>query len=419
MEANRYSARDIIVHLIFGPLPEDEQQVLDKWVTNLDNKRFLEEITNRDNLLQDLKLFEEAKKEAMLIREKVLQAYYQETGIAIGQRKWINYATVAATLLLVLSAGFFFLVNHRKSPEPPVTNNKSSTQPGVIDIPPGKHKATLVLADGTKITLDSVSRGQLPQQGNTNINNIDGRVEYHTGLPAMEGTLLLYNTLKTEIGQTYQVVLPDGSKAWLNAASSIRYPAAFSGKEREVTITGEAYFEIKSLVRDHGEKVPFIVTVEDTAGNTNEEVEVLGTQFNINAYKEEKNITTTLLDGKVRIKKEKNVILSEPNQQGVLSKATGDIDIVRNVNVEKIVSWKNNYFYFDRDSLATVIKQVARWYDVYFVIDKRLSNKTFSGRIPRNMPLSKILEKVEKTSGVKFDIHEGKRSFTISPKPKP
>jgi transmembrane sensor len=412
---------DIINHIIAehicGNINAEEQVLLNKWRENEDNNRYFENITDPANLLLKLRVYHKCSKVMKTDRQTFWQKYEKLANEPVIQKPRKIWLKVAASLLLLMLLGIYFLVN-RKPAEQRVTNNTPNQQPKENDVLPGKHKATLQLADGRNIVLDSIGNVQIAQQGGTTIiNNTDGQIVYNVTDKVNTADSMLYNTLKTEKGQTYSVVLPDGSKVWLNAASTINYPVTFNDKERRVKITGEAYFEIKSLLRDLTEKIPFIVIVQDSAGNTCEEVEVLGTQFNINAYKEENRIITTLLEGKVKIKKEKNIILSEPNQQGVLSKATGDLTIVRNDNVEKIIAWKNNYFYFEKDSLATVIKQIARWYDVNFVIDTRLSNKTFSGRIQRDMPLSKILEKVEMTSGVKFDIYEGKRSFTISPKP--
>jgi ferric-dicitrate binding protein FerR (iron transport regulator) len=267
--------------------------------------------------------------------------------------------------------------------------------------------------------LDSAAHGQIAQEGGTTvINKTDGQLIYNVTNQSNTTGSTLSNTLKTAKGQTYALTLPDGSEVWLNAASSINYPVAFDDKKRWVKITGEAYFEIKQQSRDQGEKVPFIIIVEDFAGNTSAEVEVLGTHFNINAYQDEYNITTTLLEGKVRINKDKNVTLDKPNQQGVLSKRTGNLTIEKEANIERAIAWKNNYFYFERDSLATVLKQIARWYDVDYVLDKKLSNETFSGRIMRNMPLSKVIEKLSKTSRVQLVLHDFKR-FVISPRLKP
>ncbi|THU39202.1 DUF4974 domain-containing protein [Niastella caeni] len=412
--------QNTIPHLIYqhiqGELTENEQIVLNEWLTRPENREFFDNMT--DSAYQNEALAKmhahvmDLENGRELVNEKIKRN--QKT-----KRLWtgVTIATIAASILIVLSFALYFWFNDEKGSGKTATIHENQDQLQT-DIAPGSSKATLTLADGRQIVLDSMAPGQIAQQGGTDIiNNADGQLVYNVTNRTNTGDDILYNTLKTENGQTYRVVLPDESQVWLNAASSINYPVSFSNKERRVKIRGEAFFEIKPLAQNQGEKVPFLVTVEDSAGNTSEEVEVLGTQFNINAYKDEKNITTTLLEGKVRIKNGKNVVLSEPGQQGVLWKATGDIDIAREVNIDKVVAWKKNYFYFDRDSLATVIKQIARWYDVYFVIDKRLSDKTFSGRIMRNMPLSKILEKVEMTSGVKFDIYEGKRSFTISPKP--
>jgi len=393
-----------------GQITESEQLILNEWLEVPENRELFDKVSDVNYLNNALSRVHRFVMDMDSGRELVKKKIEHKRKI---HRMWYRLE-MAVSILFLLSAGFFFWYN-KKEPEKNASA-KVIERPLKPDVAPGSYKATLTLADGSQIVLDSAGQGPIAQQGGTAvINNADGKLVYKA-MEANTGRSMLYNTLSTEKVQTYSVILPDGSKVWLNAGSSIKYPVAFDSTERRVTITGEAYFEVKKLLHNNGERVPFIVKVEDPAGKTSQEVEVLGTQFNINAYKEEKDIATTLLQGRVRIKNVNNLILDKPGQQGVLTKGTGALAKVKDVDVEKIVAWKNGLFNFERDSLATVIKQIAQWYDVDYVIDRRLSNKIFIGKIQRSMPLSKVLEKVSLSSGVPFIILPGKR-LTISAKP--
>ncbi|HEX5025063.1 MAG TPA: FecR domain-containing protein [Agriterribacter sp.] len=260
------------------------------------------------------------------------------------------------------------------------------------DIQPGRNKAVLILDSGKEVVLDEVKNGDVTQQGNSRIVKVDGRLAYH-----QEGNLglVVYNTIATPRGGQYQVVLADGSKVWLNAASSLRYPTSFPGKERVVELTGEGYFEVAKNAEQ-----PFHVKVN------NMDVQVLGTHFNIMAYHDERNVKTTLLEGSVKINTGNNTALLEPGQQARLQNAS--LTIAGNVDVEEVVAWKNGYFQFERNAnLQQVMRQIARWYDVEITYEGNIPVRSFGGKISRDSNLSEVL-KVLQLSKIDFTI-EGRK----------
>jgi ferric-dicitrate binding protein FerR (iron transport regulator) len=303
-------------------------------------------------------------------------------------RRYSRWAA-AAVFILVLSAGTYYLFN-RPARLPATTGIAAEKN----DVAPGGDKAVLTLANGSTITLDSAHNGALAQQGNaTVVKKNNGQLAYNT--QNEKPTEVLYNTLTTPRGGQYQLVLPDGSKVWLNAASSIRYPTAFAGKERKIEITGEAYFEV---AKNTG--IPFIVKTNGM------EVKVLGTHFNVNAYDDEAVIKTTLLEGVVEVTKDAATALLKPGQQSQLTKL-GKINVMDNADVEEAVAWKEGNFYFKDADIQAIMRQVARWYDVEIVYEGRIPEGHFVGRPSRSLTAAQMLKIVE-YSGVKIRI-EGKK----------
>ena len=261
------------------------------------------------------------------------------------------------------------------------------------DVSPGGDKAILTLADGSTILLNDAQNGTLGQQGNSKIIKLGGKLTYDlTGKNSEE---IVYNTISTPNGGQYQLELPDGSLVWLNSTSSIHFPTSFVGKERRVEVTGEAYFEVAKN-RD----MPFIVSVSGA------EVQVLGTHFNVNAYKDESDVRTTLLEGSVKFVNGIDATMLKPGQQSQLS-TNGTIGVLNNVDVEKVVAWKNGLFDFESAGIETVMKQLARWYDVEIEY-KGKTDDLFIAEMRRNIKLSDALKALELTGKVRFDI-QGKK----------
>ncbi len=292
---------------------------------------------------------------------------------------------VAASLALLLSAGGWFWLSRTPSVDIVKTEMKPSK---ADDILPGGNKALLTLDDGSTIMLDSTSNGVVAQQGGaTVLKSGNGQLAYDVSKTDPEK--ILYNTLSTPRGGQYQLVLPDGSKVWLNSGSTIRYPTNFTGKERKIDLSGEAYFEVVKNA-----SMPFKVNV-----NGKTEVEVLGTHFNINSYTDEPSINTTLLEGSVRVTALAThyTRLIAPGEQAQL-KANGQIDLNKTVNIDQVMAWKNGIFNFDDADLPTVLRQLSRWYDVDIVYEGPVPQREFGGKMQRDLNLSQILRILEKNN---------------------
>lgn len=291
---------------------------------------------------------------------------------------------VAASLLICIGLAFYFYQHKAETQEVLKVSN---------DVAPGGDKAILTLSNGQKIVLDSAVNGRLMKQAGITITKTkDGELIY-TADKGAEGETAL-NTIETPNGGQYTVVLPDGSKVWINAASKLVYPARFAGRERRVELTGEAYFEVA-----HMQSMPFRVKT------ASQEVEVLGTHFNVNSYPDEPAIKTTLLEGSVRISLDGQVNgnrILKPGQQSVL--ADKHLDIL-SVDTEEAIAWKNGDFIFENQTLPEIMRKISRWYDVR-VEYQRVANpqETFSGTVSRRRNLSAVLKMLEETTQIRFRI---------------
>src|SRR5690606_22733085 len=277
----------------------------------------------------------------------------------------------------------------------------------------GSQKATLTLADGRIISLDEASTGDLVEQGGFRIVKTgDGKLN-HEKLTEVTGAMAGYHTIQTRRGGEYQLVLPDGANVWLNAASSLCYPAVFNGSRRSVELTGEAYFEV-AKISGHDGQVPFVVNT------ANQEVEVLGTHFNIKAYPEDQTSKTTLLEGSVRVslksKLHKSAVSSilKPNQQATISGSNQRISLAT-VDPVNAVAWKNGVFAFHDNTIVEVMNTIARWYDVEveYVGENAPESKVFGGAISKFENFEKLLRTIELTGTVKFKI-EGRRVIVMT-----
>lgn len=293
---------------------------------------------------------------------------------------WMKYAA-AASIVIALSAGAYFSFRKPVAPQQTAQLIKN-------DIAPGHHQATLTLANGKKILLTKGLSGLLAQQGNTQIQVSQNDITYTNGQPEQQ---VSYNTLTTARGEQspYPLVLPDGTKVWLNAESSITFPTAFTGKERVVKVTGEALFEVA-----HNASQPFKVQTDKQT------IEDIGTTFDVNAYADEPHTTTTLVEGKVKV----GDLTLTPGQQT-------DGNHIKNVNVKRFTAWKNGDFDFDGENIQTIMRQLARWYNIDVHYEGTISNDGLTAQITRNRNISGILHILQNTQTVHFKI-EG-RSVTV------
>ena len=286
-------------------------------------------------------------------------------------RVFLWFGRAAAAVVLLLAGGFYFFHGKEKKQVP--------MEVAVRPVPPGGNRAYLVLASGQRITLDSMNRITIPSQGGVQVLQPDsGLLTY---MPGGESADIVYNTVTTPRGGQYQVLLADGTRVWLNAASSLRFPTAFPGKERWVELSGEAYFEVK-----HNSAQPFRVK----AGG--QVIEDLGTSFNVNTYDDETVARTTLIEGSARVTGtgKRNVTLT-PGQQAQW-KTDGEISLVGGVDTEDVIAWKNGQISFANADFQSLMRQVARWYDVDIHYTGAVPKAHFFGILNRNVYLSSILE---------------------------
>jgi ferric-dicitrate binding protein FerR (iron transport regulator) len=266
------------------------------------------------------------------------------------------------------------------------------------DLSPGGNKATLLLGDGSVVDLRNAQNGLIRNAAGTRIDKQDGQLIYDASATAMGSTTDRapeMNTIQTPRGGQYQLILPDGTKVWLDAASSLSYPTAFTGKDRQVQLKGEAYFEVAE-----DKSKPFTVVVGDV------QVNVLGTHFNVMAYDDENAIKTTLLEGAVKVTRGQASHLLEPGQQASCDKTSGSFRML-DVDADEAIAWKNGYFQFAGVPIETVMRQIARWYDVEVEYQGR-TNEHFRGTISRSVNVSEVFKMLELTGAVHFSI-DGKK----------
>ena len=326
-----------------------------------------------------------------LMQQDMLNDIRQRLGHSappVRKLRFLRPAAVAAAMILLAAGGWYFT----RGKAQPATAPLAATPASHHDIQPGSDKATLTLADGSTIDLDNASAGSLATQGSAQVRKTgDGRITYTAAAPAEEKT---YNVLSTPKGGQYRLTLQDGTQVWLNAGSSIRYPTAFSGKERRVEVTGEAYFDVA-----RNPEMPFRVAVKGFTPTTTE-IEVLGTRFNVNAYGDEPAMKTTLLEGAVRLVTPAASATLRPAQQAILG-GSGEMRTATVPDPDEVIAWKEGAFEFDHADIATVMRQIARWYDVEVVYQGPVPADRFSGRFPRKTSLAGVL-KIMNISGVQL-----------------
>jgi len=297
----------------------------------------------------------------------------------------------AASILIFLSIGAYFILRQRLATQQ-LTYYKTE------DIKPGENKATLTLANGKKIILTKSMKGQLSIQGGMNVLMTTGGTIAYTPANGESGSenKIAYNTLTTKKGEQFPLVLADGTQVMLDAASSITFPVAFNGKERTVSITGQAYFKVV-----HDPQHPFQVSVKGQI------IRDIGTEFNINAYDDEGSVKTTLLAGSVKISKANESVVLSPGQQSQIADNGNQIILIKNADTETAVAWKNGLFQYTNANIQAVMRQFARWYDVDIQYEGNIPQREFSGKIERNLNASQVLDLLHFTK-IHFKI-DGKK----------
>lgn len=311
------------------------------------------------------------------------------------KRTWVRWAA-AAVVISLLGSLYYYNAEDKESQK--IVVLQQTTTNGIA--PPNSVNAVLTLSNGQKIILDSAGNGVVAMQGTVNVVKLaNGQLAYKGSSDNIE-----YNTLSNPRGsKVTSLILADGTKVWLNAASTLKYPTAFAGNERKVEVTGEAYFEVS-----HNAAMPFIVNKGETS------VQVLGTHFNVNAYDDETSLNITLLEGSVKVIKGNEKVLISPGEQAEVSNnitASKPIKI-HSADVDQVMAWKNGLFSYKGASIETIMRQVSRWYNVDVVFEKPVTEK-FYAQVSRNTDVSNLLKMLEATKAVHFRI-EGK-VITVRP----
>lgn len=397
---NQTQATDLLNRYSSGNCTVAEQELVEAWYQELVNTGELEYGEGEKESIQET--IETRLLQSIGTEEEPYTEYPEYAPVRrMHNRTW----WAAAAILVCLSGTVFYLLNKRAASD---LAKAGSTLKN--DVEPGSNKAVLTLANGKTILLDDAANGVVAQEGKAKVVKPgDGKLVYSSDNSSGEGPLA-YNTLATPRKGQYQLRLPDGTKVWLNAESSIHYPTGFRGKERRVQITGEAYFEVA-----HDNEMPFIVEKGDM------QVEVLGTHFNVNAYNDESAIRTTLLQGSVKVSsrqtaagrgqkaenKEETVVL-KPGEQVSLSRSS-QLSHPIPVQTEDVVAWKNGLFHFESADIKTVMRQLSRWYDVEVVYEgAAVKNDPLFVEISRNTRLSDVLKVLQESGSAKFSI-QGKK----------
>lgn len=375
---NPTEAKQLLNKYSQGLCSPEEKALVEQWYIIESSKQSLPENSNDFNE-------EKAKIWLEIIKKSGIQKKQKVSNIIL----WGT--SIAASLILIISISTLFL----NTQEQKLAEKSNSVQE--YDKDPGGNKAILTLGDGTKIVLDDINKGQIAEQGEIKIRKAaDGSILYEMPLlTEQKNNAVLYNTIETPKGGKFQIILPDGSKVWLNSVSSLHFPAVFSGKTRLVELTGEAYFEITK-----NPDMPFIVKTKDM------NIQVTGTQFNVMAYGDEQLSATTLVEGSVRVSNPSNKVVLKPGEQVVAINQSESLS-KKSVDVEQTIAWKNGLFQFYNSDMTTVMNQISRWYDISIEYQGAIPEKHFGGFISRDSKLSQVLKMLE-LSGVKFIIKEKK-----------
>jgi ferric-dicitrate binding protein FerR (iron transport regulator) len=378
-EQNMHIDELIIKHLQES-LSETEQQQLNEWVAaSAANRLLFEKLTSADQINAELETLHKYDDEKGWETIKRAASFTKPPS----QKKYTWRRVAAAAAIIILGTGGYFTYLNKWDKKDQIVKvpeqNKDVKAPATV-------RATIILANGEKLNLDSAGTGQLAIQGNVKlVKTADGKIVYTGG-----NSQLIYNTLVNPRGSKVQpLTLSDGTNVWLNSESSLKFPAAFAANERRVEITGEAYFEV---AKNPSKK--FIVSSNGV------QTEVLGTHFNVNSYNDESSIKVTLLEGAVKVSKGTETTMLKPGQQADI---TTDIEIVKGINTDEVVAWKDGLFHFESADLKTILRQFARWYDIEVVYKGTVSSEKYFSIMNRNSSLSNVLKSLQ-ASGIKFKI---------------
>lgn len=408
---------EIITNLIYNSrqrtLSQEEQGELDAWLAESDeNSSLFTTLNNEHILLEKFKVFSSVDSKALWqMTQQRIKADTPVVSIAPVKRGWWKITAAAAAVVVVATGSWFYL---NSGAEKTVAQQKVAGESNNVQIVPGGLKATLLLADGKEINLTGANNNSSIEEGGIVVTRASGKLVYNNGEeevrsmgPAAAGKVL-YHKVTTPKGGQYQIALPDGSIVWLNAASSLRFPIAFAGSERNVLLTGEAFFEVR-----HQKDRPFTVSVATKTGEERK-VEVLGTEFNVNAYADEEfeDVMTTLLKGSVKVITPSNQQVIKPGEQAIVS-IEGNVTINKNVKVMDIVSWKNGLISLKGADVRSFMREIERWYDVRVQYNGKIPVKSFDAEIHRTSSLTDVL-KVLELNGVETKLIAKERKIIVT-----
>lgn len=373
---NKKNAEELINKYLEGTCSPEEKSLVERWYNHATDEHHL--MPSNRNI------------------DEIGDEIFQRLPVKRKSRISIFYRSIVAAVFLAATT---FVIN---------SFLKDQNEVAVIDrdlesILPGGNKAYLTLEDGSRVLLDELDEGKSLQQLGVSISKTEeGQLVYSIDeKPESEPKIVRYNTISTPRGGQYQILLPDGTKVWLNAESSLTYPTTFSSlDERKVVLRGEAYFEVMT-----NEKMPFLVHTILPDSSLSQDIEVLGTHFNINAYGDGGILKTTLVEGSVKVRSGGQQVILKPNQQ---SNADGNKLNIKNVDADVTIAWKNGYFMFDDDRIEDIMLRIARWYDVEVDFQHVDKTQVFSGTISKFEDVESVLNLLELTGGVRFKIQQKK-----------
>lgn len=395
----------LILKNLRDELTPDEHAELFAWVNaSPENEELFAELTNEDSLRDAL---QESYQSDETVWEKIMAGIEEESVVPVRKiRVWRYVAAACVTILVVAGIAWWFTdkSNHLIANTPALAVKLEDI------VAPVGNNSTLTLSNGTVIILDSTANGTLAYDGNSSVIKKEGILEYSVSEVTNHNFSIDHHTLRTARGGQQKLFLPDGSYVLLNAESSITYPSSFAGNERKVQITGEAWFKIKSIAReDGGGKMPFIVEIISSSGENKGEVEVLGTQFAINAYdNEEAIIKTTLQEGSVRMRnKDQQSIKLNPGQQVQLAPG-GNLKLIKDPDLEVAFAFTKNEFVFHSADVETIFRELCRWYPVTVSYPNGKPADLYRGSFPRTSDLKTVL-KIFAESDIKFKLEDGNK----------
>ncbi|MEL4308648.1 FecR family protein [Joostella sp. CR20] len=381
----------LIVKSILGNLTSEEKETFSEWLNNGNNNKLYKKIINPSNLDAKEKLYKSINKEAAYNRVlKTIAANKQQRK----KKALFQVYKYAAVIIVALLAGTFVFKNYK--------SEEVITEENLVKITPGYHKATLILGNGEVVDL-TAHQNETINATSAKISNKNNTLDY-TATTSESSAEISYNTLIVPTGGIYNIVLPDGSKVWLNSNSTLTYPEIFTEDTRTVKLEGEAYFDV---VKNKGK---FVVKTQ------HQNVTVLGTSFNVSAYKQDNYFSSTLVEGKIELSSEETeAVILTPGTRGYLKFDSNKKVFVSKVDVRNYSSWKDGIFYFDNEKLPVILKKIGRWYgfDVAFEDEKAIDNILFTGVFKKDAPIKDLLEMIRKTSGIAYQVEEINETYKI------